>query len=82
MGEPKAMSLEALSLASFVVVKSLIAMLVASKQFSAEQIQAMFESAKQEFHRTTLTVSPDEADQLFALFWSGYAGGGRDEKPH
>lgn len=65
----KTISFEALALANMLLMKHLIANLIGSGNFTQEQMQTVFEATKHEFHRTTLTMSPEEADELFSLIW-------------
>lgn len=81
-GTKKEISLDALCLANYIFTKNLIATLVGTGNLSKEQMQAVFDATKHEFHRTTLSVGPKEADELMTLLWRDYVPSTVDPKPN
>ena len=72
MGKEKELSFQALSLMSIIVTKHLIRAVLMSGNLSESQMQSVFDAAKEELQRTTLSIGATEADELLAFIWGDY----------
>lgn len=63
-----------LMLATVAVNSCLVRALLTSGAMSAQQMQEVFDAAKQELARMTTALQPDDADHLLRALWSGYVG--------
>ncbi len=75
------LSLEGLALANVFVTRQVVLALIANGVLSQQAMQSCFEAAKEELHRSTLSLSANDADNLLALIWRGFVPAGREE-PH
>lgn len=76
----KTISFEALALVSIITTKHLVRALLASGTFDREQMRTILDGAKAELHRSTLQISPHEANDLFSMLWSDYISFAVEEK--
>jgi hypothetical protein len=72
MANEKTISLESLTLLNFMVNKHLIAAVIGAEKLSKEQTQAVLDAAKRELLRTTLSVGPNEVDEMLTMLWADY----------
>jgi len=75
------LSMEGAMLANLFIVKQVVASLVAKGVLTQPEMQLCFEAAKEDLHRSTLSISADQADQLLTLVWRGFIPTGGAE-PH
>ena len=72
MAKEKELSFEALALMNIIVTKHLIRAVLLSGNLSKPQMQAVFDAAKEELQRTTLSIGVTEADEMLAFIWGDY----------
>ena len=66
------LSMEGAMLANLFVTRQVVAALVAKGVLAQPEMQACFEAAKEDLHRSTVSVSADQANKLLALVWPGF----------
>lgn len=79
--EPIDLSLEGAALANLFIVKRVVGALVEKGLITQPEMQACFEAAKEDLHRSTLSISAKQADQLLRLVWAAFVPTGGPD-PH